>query len=382
VNLQRTIRYGLLACLALGAAQISRAGPCEDLSSAKLGAVPALPASAYLTAVQPCFGKPGDDAPVVVKFNAALVGADTVDLRVKRALNVIVAAVESSQLPLGSGPANAKVRERLKDAIRGVSVSAPPGIDSVGPQAWDWSVAAGLPPVPELALDDDLAKACTADLNDATCVAARETAHAWLRVAAMTRLALGEYSRDYLAGMAALSARRVKMWHAYRDEALPQYPWEYWLNSKAMERADTRPLGPDKKNPLGYETIPTSQFIFLHPGASLEWRDARQESTDSKAIPALYVELFGINRWSFDSATGEMIGGKGISIIVSYANRDGAKSTGYGLMFHSRLTKQFTLGITRAGDETVYLVNVDLAEYFKQKLGYWKEIQKKIDGGL
>ena len=74
-----------------------------------------------------------------------------------------------------------------------------------------------------------------------------------------------------------------------------------------------------------------------------------------------------------------MVGGKGISIIMSYATRDGVEKVGYGLMFHSRLTKQFTLGITRAGNETVYLVNVDLADYFKEKLGYWKEVQKKID---
>lgn len=376
----RTVRFALLACVAF-APHVSNAGRCEDQSKATLADTPAITASAYLTAVQPCFGKTGDDAPVVVKFNAALSGADTVDLRVKRALNVISAAIDSPQLPLTPAPALATVREKLQGAVESVSASAPPGTDAVGPQAWDWSVAAGLPPVPELQLDDDLAKACTAGPNDPACAAARETAHAWLRVAGMTGLALGEYSKEYLTGMAALSARRLKMWHAYRDEAMPQYPWEYWLNSKAMDKADKRPLGPDKKNPLGYETIPTSQFIFLHPGASLEWRDARQETTDSKAIPALYVELFGINRWAFDSATGEMIGGKGISVIVSYANRDGAKSTGYGLMFHSRLTKQFTLGITRAGNETAYLVNVDLAEYFKQNLGYWKDIQKKIDGG-
>ena len=124
------------------------------------------------------------------------------------------------------------------------------------------------------------------------------------------------------------------------------------------------------KNPQGFEPIPTSQIIFLHPGASLEWRDARKGSTDSRTKPAVYLEVLGINKWRWNEDTGAMIGGKGLSLIVSYTQRDAAKDFGVGLMFHSRRTRQFTLGITR----------VDLAEYVKDKLSYWKSVGQRIDG--
>jgi hypothetical protein len=206
-----------------------------------------------------------------------------------------------------------------------------------------------------------------------------KSANAWLRVFGLTTRALGAYSQEYFDSVVKNAEIRLKKWHSYRDDGLPQYPWEYAVNSYFMARNDKRPRV--NGNPVGPEEVPTSQYIFLHPGASLEWRDASAETIDSGAKPALYVELFGINRWSFDEDTGAMLGSKGISIIVSYTNREGSESTGYGLLFHSRLTRQFTFGITRAGDETVYLVNVDFAEYFKEKLGYWKKVGAKIDEG-
>ena len=86
------------------------------------------------------------------------------------------------------------------------------------------------------------------------------------------------------------------MWHAYRDDALPQFSWEYAINSARMKRTG--------KNPQGFEPIPTSQIIFLHPGASLEWRDARKGSTDSRTKPAVYLEVLGINKWRWNEDTG------------------------------------------------------------------------------
>jgi len=281
--------------------------------------------------------------------------------------------------PLLPVAAKDEAHDQLQKTVNAVVAAVSPGNSPVSATEWDYSIAGDLQAVRKVKLDDDLREKCAASASVNLCSDARKSANAWLRVAALTKLALGEYSKKYLDAVKELSDRRLKMWHAYRDDALPQFPWEYALNSHVMRRNDTRRIVDG--NPQGYETIPTSQLIFLHPGASLEWRDAKQNTSDSHVKPALYVELFGINHWSFDDSTGEISGEKGISLMVSYANRQGRTSTGYGVMFHTRMTKQFSLGITRAGGEMVYLVNVDLAEYFKKNLSYWKDIQNKMDGG-
>jgi hypothetical protein len=373
---------GLLGLLSLADSGGALGATCETQTAAQLTNGRPVNAGVYLTAAQNCFGRADDDEPLAAKVRATLTSSDApVETRVKRALQLLEAAVESLS-PLEPVSARTEARTQLASAIAKVESSLAPGNPPLAPVEWDWSVATDLRAVPSLRLDGDLMAACAAGRNADDCKAGLSSANSWLRVAGLTRLTLDEYSKNYLVDQRELSARRLKMWHAYRDEGLPQFLWEYWINSAQMKHADKRQTGPDGKNPLGYEPIPTSQFIFLHPGASLEWRDAKQDTTDSNVKPALYVELFGVNRWSWDEKTGDMKGGKGISLVMSYANRDGAKSTGYGLMFHSRLTKQFTLGITRAGDDTALLINVDLAEYFKQKMGYWKKIQEKIDAGL
>jgi hypothetical protein len=376
---QKLLRMAFVL-VSVSASAVCQGKSCEDEIKGLLDAQ-GRPRSieVYVSKAQACFGTEDDSDPVVVKFSAALKGDQAANLRVRRALGIVVDMAAAAGSPLLPVAAKDEAHLQLKKTVDAVAAAVSPGNSAVSVTAWDLSVGGNLPAVPKLKLDDDLREKCAVGASTTLCSDARKSANAWLRVAALTKLALGEYSQKYLDAVKQLSDRRLKMWHAYRDDALPQFPWEYALNSHFMRRNDTRPIVDG--NPQGYETIPTSQYIFLHPGASLEWRDAKQSTSDNHVKPALYVELFGVNHWSYDDSTGEMLGGKGISLMVSYANRKGRTSTGYGLMFHSRMTKQFTLGITRAGGETVYLVNVDLAEYFKKNLSYWKDIQNKIDAG-
>jgi hypothetical protein len=46
-------------------------------------------------------------------------------------------------------------------------------------------------------------------------------------------------------------------------------------------------------------------------------------------------------------------------------------------MFHSRFSRTYTFGITRSGDSTNIVFNVDVAEFFKDKLSYWKGVETK-----
>jgi hypothetical protein len=71
-----------------------------------------------------------------------------------------------------------------------------------------------------------------------------------------------------------------------------------------------------------------------------------------------------------------MIGGSGISLVATYADRNHDTKVGYGLLFHSRMTKNYTLGITRSGDTTNVVFNADLAEFFKDKMAYWKGVEE------
>jgi hypothetical protein len=120
--------------------------------------------------------------------------------------------------------------------------------------------------------------------------------------------------------------------------------------------------------------VPTDQIIFLHPGVGVEWRDAVKSGAKTQA--AVYLELVGINRWSWDDDTANMTGGSGVSIVTTYAKRDNATKVGYGLMFHFKSAKPLALAITKSGGDTSIVLNVDLAEFVKDKMGYWKKIDE------
>src|SRR5262249_11216603 len=157
-------------------------------------------------------------------------------------------------------------------------------------------------------------------------------------------------------------------------EALPQYPWEWVLNSWYIGWQDKR--GRDAAGP---RPPPTSELVFLHPGVGVEWRDGIKNG--SKAQPSVYLEGAGFYRWDWAESTGAMEGAKGISVIASYTQRDKETKVAYGLLFHWRKSSQlrpFSLAVTKASGNTSILLNVDLAEYFKDKLGYFQAAEEKV----
>lgn len=331
-------------------------------------------AGVYLVFAAQCYGSDADSDALVKESAVAIKGRREGSSGVDQVLRrVRTAIVDESRLP--PGIPRAEVLRNLDDAIEAVNAGKDAGVTPLGPTEWVWTMAAGVSVAPSLKLEADLTKACDETRGDSECHSALQASRDWLRMLALVRLGLGAYSERYVNEEKALSDKRIKMWNAYRDEALPQYFWEYKLNSSEMERNDKRLVV--NGNPQGPEEIPSSQWILLHPGASLEWRNSENDTTDNDAKPALYVEVFGRYRWSWDEATGDMRGGSGASLIVSYADREGRTEVGYGILLHSRFTKQFSLGITRAGGDTVYLVNVDLAEYFRDKLEFWSRVGER-----
>jgi hypothetical protein len=233
-------------------------------------------------------------------------------------------------------------------------------------------------------LDQDCPRG--SDTTAGNCAQAIKTAKSWLRATQLANTALSRYAQSFLEAQLARSTARLAMWHSYRDEALPQFQWEWLLNSYRLNKADKdlkkgRPRDSNGQ-PMGPMNVPTDQIIFLHPGVGLEHRDNPDKQTtaaesESKTQPILYLELIGRNRWSWNENTGQMIGGNGISLVATYADRGDDTKVGYGIMFHSRRTKAYTLGITRSGDATNIIFNADLAEFFKDKLSFWQDIQEE-----
>jgi hypothetical protein len=337
-------------------------------------------ASLYLARVFNCVGTERDDAPLTQSVLKRL-GAETDAIRrVIGALDVITDALNANPETLNPSDLREVAQREIAAARVGAKARLADGTDAVAPTRWAWTAGQGLTAVPGIELRDRVRDACGRAGAPELCSSERAYAIHWLRIAALVRVTLSLYSDAYVEAKIVELERRVKMWKAYREEALPQFWWEYGLNSWRMGKQDQRVVDGQANNPEGYETVPDSQIIFLHPGAALQWRDVKAGTSEEEVKPAIYVELLGLNRWSWNESTGEMRGGRGISLMMTYAERDGSQDVGYGLLFHSRTTKQFKLGIARSDGEMMYMLNVDLAEYFKERMDYWQKVETKIRG--
>jgi hypothetical protein len=343
-----------------------------------------LPASIVIPQLGPsCYGVPGENHPLT-KDVRALIDKDSTSERVTLALHMLAKHVLESDV-YGSRELRSSYALSAKAAAVDVAQDVPSGQGNTSPIRWNFAegqVAA----VPGLNLIANLNVGCPSpgDVTLESCQNAIETAKAWLRAAQLADAALSRYAFTYIDSLLARSTQRIAMWHAYRDEALPQFPWEWLVNSWRLNRSDTR-LRDAQDQPIGPIDVPTDQLVVLHPGIGLEYRDTPDEipaagtQEESHTVPIVYLELLGRYRWSWDETTGKMIGGNGVSLVATYGDRDNDTDVGYGLLFHFRATKAYTLGITRSGDATNVIFNVDLADFFKDKLSYWKDIEERID---
>jgi hypothetical protein len=367
-----------LGALALGGPVAADDAACamqEELGRASLKASLVIPQLAPT-----CYGVPEEQHAVTQEFFGMINGKPGSEPLVL-ALRALAAGVEDDAL-YGEQGVRSAFAAGARSAAQGVADSVPAGEGPTSPLVWQ--VEDGLVrAVSGLDVVAILNGGCpNAGPDDSpACRKAIAAAKAWLRAVQLVETALTRYTAPTLDELLQRSTTRLAMWHSYRDEGLPQYPWEWLLNSARLNKADKGSDGrPRDANgqPMGPMQVPTDQIILLHPGVGLEYREHPDEptaSTDSKMSPIIYLEVVGRHSWSWDESTGAMLGGRGISFVATYADREDDTEVGYGVLFHLRRAKAFTFGITRSGDATNIIFNADVADFFKDKLGYWKKVE-------
>jgi len=116
---------------------------------------------------------------------------------------------------------------------------------------------------------------------------------------------------------------------------------------------------------------PSSQLIFLHPTAAIEYVDNAVDGQQQKE--ALVMEWVGMNWWNMSVPLG-------FSIISSYADRTGLNDHAFGLMVH--FYNNYSIAYThRSGGDGV-MITVDLLKIFENKESnldkYKEDIEKYI----
>jgi hypothetical protein len=114
---------------------------------------------------------------------------------------------------------------------------------------------------------------------------------------------------------------------------------------------------------VAYVEPPSWAAVFFHPSVALDYVGSADPG--SRLKPALALEVIGVNWWNYNDKTNKAEDLRGISAIVSYADRAGARSTGVGLMV--RWDTGYSLAVTRHGSETGVMVSIDLAQFAQKK---------------
>lgn len=367
------------AALLLLICATARADDAACQKSEAEGLADGLKASEVILQLPLCYGAQ-DENHSLTKEIRALVDKTPTPENLSLALKKLASRVQDDAL-YGDQSARDHYAQKARAAASDVEKAVGPGNGATVVPVWQMHDNKTLA-LPEVDVEKTLDASCPdgANVKADPCLGAINSAKAWLRVFQLTERTLTQYAAPALDALLQRSTTRLAMWHSYRDDALPQFQWEWLLNSWRLNKEDKGPHGRarDKDGqPIGPMNVPTDQWIFLHPGVGLEYRDRPDESSasgESKTAPIVYLEIFGRNRWSWNEKTGEMIGGSGVSLVATYAARDDDTEVGYGLLFHSRRSKAYTLGITRSGDATNIIFNADLAEFFKEKMAYWSSV--------
>lgn len=367
----------LLVCLA---ATTARAENCLEREKAAIDAG-AAPIGILLDSVEACYGRSVDPDAFTVAVRAKFDKPQASAEDLVAALQALAQRVESDSASYAPAEARVQALAALASAATSIAHGAPVGtVDSLSPPKWRVDQGETVPLVRALKLTTTVNAACH-DGHTPACDMAVTGARNWLRLTVLAESVVTLAGAPALRERLALAEHRLAMWYAYRDEALPQYPWEWLVNSAYIGRHDDRERD-EHHQPIGPRVPPGLQIILLHPGVGLEYRDtASNSSGKSKFQPAIYLEAAGFYKWSWDEETGAMLGGRGISAVVSYTKRDTLTEVGYGLLFHWRKSaelKPFTLAVTKSGGDTSILLNVDLADYVKEKLAYYRQAEANI----
>lgn len=237
-----------------------------------------------------------------------------------------------------------------------------------------WQLPGGtLSSVPAVNLKKSITENCpkikAVPASGSACAKTITNAENIMRLATLMERVMTKYHHRMLGAYRDRYTKRKKQWDSYRDEARPQYQWEWMINSLRMALGDKRPLD-DKGQPMGPQTIPTDQLIVLHPGVGVENLTASGANSDTSGT--VYLEWIGYNRWRWHGVSGKMTNGMGLSLVSSYAQRGQVGDMSHGIMLHYQ--NSYSLAITRGQNGSGILFSVNLAEWYRNKMKYFDEV--------
>ncbi len=202
--------------------------------------------------------------------------------------------------------------------------------------------------------------------------------------------------------------KRSAQWDAYLDNQQFQYLWELSLNycrdnknitgwkyvgcyvplvGAGIAQADY-----DKKSANGWERVPTSRFIYLHPEIGAVYD--KYEADDWHIKPSFIFEWIGVMNWKWNDSWTEPsdkiysckwdICPWGFSLVSQYANFSQHKDLGHGAAIHFR---NYTITYTRhdsefgGKDEWFVGVNISLSKLLGEgRNNNWKPLQSLFIG--
>ncbi len=171
-------------------------------------------------------------------------------------------------------------------------------------------------------------------------------------------------SDDFLDPVAKDFAMLDARWAVFRDHSKPMYWWELVATSHCIGAEAYQ--GVDNLSP------PSSQIILLHPALGYEYV---ADSTDGdKLKPAVFLELFGYNRWQWQGAKMQYPWFfSGASVLVGYSDRAHQSDNFYGLMVHAQ--SEYSIAVTRrASGEFGVMLNLDLEKFVTNKKAWFDEL--------
>jgi hypothetical protein len=212
----------------------------------------------------------------------------------------------------------------------------------------------------EILVDTELDPLCV-DRSATACRSALERGRE-LMLHWKTAESLGALASDAtIAEIGRQIAAKDELWNRYLYDSKPMLPLDFvltdWLTG-GWSKSD--------QYPDGFREPPKTQWFLAHPSVGAEYASAVDDGQQLK--PILYLEIIGANRWNERDRWIDLPGLRyfsGLSLIVSYADREGVEDTGYGALF--TFDNVYSVGITRYGSETGVLLSLDLANLFREK---------------
>jgi len=155
--------------------------------------------------------------------------------------------------------------------------------------------------------------------------------------------------------------KKDELWNAYVYDSKPMLPLDFVLTDLVTGR-----WRESDQFPTGFREPPNTQWFLLHPTAGVEYSSDALDGEQMK--PILFVEIAGANRWNpehrwINAPVLRYL--SGAAVVVSYADRDNVKDTGYGVML--TFNNVYSLGAARYGDSTGIFLSLDFANLVRDK---------------